>query len=32
MEYVMGLSQLLDWAAMWAQDIIRAMGYVGLGW
>ncbi len=27
----MGLSQLLDWAAMWAQDIIRAMGYVGLG-
>ncbi len=27
----MGLSHLLDSVAMWAQDIIRAMGYWGLG-
>ncbi|MBS1249737.1 MAG: Protein DedA [Chloroflexi bacterium] len=26
----MGLSHLLDGVAMWAQDIIRAMGYLGL--
>lgn len=27
----MGLSQWIDAVAMWVQDIIRAMGYVGLG-
>lgn len=27
----MGLSHLLDAVAMWVQDIIRAMGYLGLG-
>lgn len=28
----MGLSHWIDSVAMWVQGIIRAMGYVGLGW